>query len=93
MNNILQVSHELMEAIKALPADERPGYHQGIFDVVLCPYLPYESHLDACDVATRQEVKIMSGEWIHAILVPIPKTDPEGFNLMGNILKSKAYNL
>jgi|GEM_PF-6759825 len=93
MSNILQVSPELMAFIRTLPEGLKADiYRGGVVDVVISPMLPFESCYEACDVATRQLCKISSGEWVHAILVPLPKVDPAGYDLKGNIFKRKSYN-
>jgi hypothetical protein len=33
------------------------------------PLFPFETHWDACDVATHQQIQIPSGEWIHGIMM------------------------
>lgn len=34
------------------------------------PLFPYETHWDACDIDTQQQIKIPSGEWVHGIMMP-----------------------
>lgn len=33
------------------------------------PLFPFETHWDACDVSTHQQIQIHSGEWIHGIMI------------------------
>lgn len=33
------------------------------------PLFPFETHWDACDVNTHQQIQIPSGEWIHGIMM------------------------
>jgi hypothetical protein len=35
--------------------------------ICLYPHLPYEQTFDACCLDTQLEVKILTGEWIHAV--------------------------
>ena len=66
-------SKQYYESLKALPPGRQAkefnlcGYSINVFESDL---FPYEIKYDACDIETKGEVKIPSGEFIHAMVVP-----------------------
>lgn len=69
----LFVSHAMMTAIKKLQEvnPKSISYGSYSFPVLANPLFPFEICYDACDVETKQETKIGSGEWCHGALVPV----------------------
>jgi hypothetical protein len=63
-------SSELINSIKqaAKPATTVIG---GL-ELVESPLFPFELKYDACDLNTKEEIKIPSGEWIHGMAVSQP---------------------
>lgn len=42
------------------------------------PLFPFETHWDACDIDTHQQIQVPSGEWIHGVIIPeMPPIDVE----------------
>lgn len=74
----LHLSKGYIDKLKSLPATKPDsitslnifGYN---FPVIENPLFPFEVHYDACDMETKQEVKIASGEWIHGAIIPQPE--------------------
>jgi hypothetical protein len=70
MNKNLYLSKEMKEVLLAnAKSAEVPVCGYGI-PVYESPVFPFQIHYDACDIESRQEVKIASGEWIHGAIIP-----------------------
>lgn len=41
------------------------------------PLFPFETHWDACDVSTHQQIQIPSGEWIHGVMMSPSPIQPD----------------
>lgn len=59
-----------MAKIKELPETKHINLFGYQIPVHESPIFPFEIHYDACDVETRQLVKIGSGEMIHGAMIP-----------------------
>lgn len=66
----LHLSKEMMAKIKELPETKHINVFGYQIPVHESPLFPFEIHYDACDVETRQPVKIGSGEFIHGVMIP-----------------------
>lgn len=69
MQQIL-LSKQMSDKIKELSETKNIdlfGYKIPVFE---SPLFPFEIHYDACDIETRQLVKIGSGELIHGAILP-----------------------
>lgn len=70
MNERLFLSKELKTILDKLPESKTIPVGEFNFDVIESQLFPFEITYDACDLVTRREIKISSGEWIHAAIIP-----------------------
>lgn len=83
MNYILYVSAEVMDVIKEMPMAIDAALRPAAVQIILDQRLPLNLVYDACDLETKRECKIPSGEWVH--MLRIPKVDPESYNVFRSI--------
>jgi hypothetical protein len=68
--NQIYMSKFMADKLKELPETKLVDILGYSFPVVVSPLFPFEVMYDACDIETKHEVKIGSGEWIHGAMVP-----------------------
>jgi|ERR1041385_9257220 hypothetical protein len=76
------------EAMELLQQEARPGditTMVGGYEIRVSPILPVEVKYNACDVETRREIKIPSGEWIHFIAIAPTRIDEAPLNIWGYV--------
>lgn len=68
----LYLSKEMKDVLIKNAIPERNKIHVGEYEIPVyeSPLFPFEIHYDACDVETRQLVKVGSGEFIHGAMIP-----------------------
>jgi hypothetical protein len=67
------VSKNVFDRLKELqlPSNKEYFSYGGYnFPVIESSLFPFEIMYDACDVETKLEIKIPSGEWIHGVAIP-----------------------
>jgi len=57
------------------------------------PLFPFETHWDACDIDTHQQIQIPSNEWIHGIMMsPMDFNDIEHLRLPIQMYEQDTQN-
>lgn len=68
----IQCSKSYMEAIRKLPVAKSFGSEAIGIEVRESSVFPYEMKWAACDIETKSEHQIPSGEWIHGVMAAPP---------------------
>lgn len=68
----LYLSQIVMDMLKQLEPKSAISDQKIVYGFPLRVYnlFPFEIMYDACDIETKETVKIASGEWIHGVMVP-----------------------
>lgn len=66
----IAASAVMIDALKKLCPEQSAVFSISNIPLQMSSLFPFELTYDACDIESKMEVKIPSGEWIHGIVMP-----------------------